>query len=68
MELSYEDLIRDNQKMMNKVFNFLEIKESIVKSSYKKQNKEKMEDLIINYKELKKSLKKTKWSYLLKLK
>jgi len=37
MELTYEDLIRDNQKMMNKVFNFLEIKESVVKSSYKKQ-------------------------------
>lgn len=67
MEITYEDLIRDNQKIMNEVFDFLDIEETKVKSSYKKQNKEKLEDLIINYKELYNALKRTKWSYLLEL-
>ena len=67
IELTYEDLIKDNQKMMNEVFNFLELKETKVKSGYKKQNKEKLEELIVNYKDLYEAIKRTKWSYLLDL-
>ncbi len=66
-ELTYEDLIEDNQEVMNQIFNFLEVRNVKVLSSHKKQNKEKLEDLIINYKELVAVLKHSKWYYLIEM-
>ena len=65
MELTYEDLIKNNQDSINKVFDFLQVEKRLVKSSYKKQNKESLQELIINFNDLEKKLKKSEWSYLL---
>lgn len=65
LELTYEDLVKNNQDSINKVFNFLQVENRLVKSSYKKQNKESLRELIINFDDLEKKLKKSKWSYLL---
>ena len=67
MELTYEDLVKDHQKVMNDVFNFLEIEINEVNSDYKKQNNEKLEDLITNYNDVVEAIKKSKWSYILDL-
>lgn len=67
LEINYEDLINDSQNKMNEIFNYLNLEETKVKSSYKKQNKEDLKDLVINYNELKIAIEQSKWSYLLDL-
>lgn len=67
LEITYEELVKDKQDKMNQVFNFLNLKEIEVNTSYKKQNKENIEDLVINYNDLRLALEKSKWSYLLDL-
>lgn len=61
MELTYEDLVENNQKLMNEVFRFLGVEATSVNSNYKKQNNEELRDLILNYSELSESLQNTKW-------
>lgn len=67
IEITYEELIQDNQYILNQIFNFLGLENSKVASSHKKQNKEELRDLIINYEELVKDIENSKWSYLLEL-
>jgi len=67
LEITYEDLVKDCQNRMNEIFKFLELEETTVKSSYKKQNKENIEDLVINYNDLRLAIEKSKWSYILDL-
>lgn len=67
IELTYEDLVKNNQNSINDIFDFLELERKSVKSSYKKQNKESLQDLIINYDELNEAMSTSKWSYLMKL-
>ena len=67
MELTYEDLVKDKQEMMTRIFNFLGIENTVAKSRTIKQNSEKLEDLILNYSELKEALEESEWSYLLDL-
>ena len=67
LELTYEDLAKNNQKAMNQVFNFLDINSIEVKSSFKKQNSETIKDLVINYAALNERIRKTKFSNLMDL-
>ena len=62
IQLSYEDLSDDKQKVMNELFQFLSVDSVNVSSSYKKQNVEKLKDLVTNYDKVYEQLEKTKWA------
>lgn len=67
IEVVYEDLVSDNQKEMEKIFNFLNVDhpENIV-SKHKKQRKSSLKDVIENITEVETTLKGSKYeSYLL---
>lgn len=67
LEVTYEDLVSDNQGTMNQIFDFLNIPETSAKSKLRKQNKEELKDLILNYDELAEAIADSEWSYLLSL-
>lgn len=62
----YEDLDKDKQVEMSRIFKELGVEDLIVDTFMKKQNSEKLEGLIINFKELRSDHKGTKWEYLFK--
>ena len=67
LEISYEDLTRDKEIVMESVFKFLDVKKSDIVSSHKKQNSETLKDLIVNYDEVQTTLKNSEFDYLLKM-
>ncbi len=52
IEVFYEDLIKDKQDELNRIFDFLEVEPMQVKSSLRKQNTEKISDLVLNFEEI----------------
>lgn len=63
----YEDMDKDKQETMDRIFRELEVTDFKVSTYMKKQNPEKPKDLILNFSELKKAFSGTKWEYLFKL-
>lgn len=63
----YENLDKDKQGTMDRIYGELGVANFKVATNMKKQNPEKLEDLIINFSELKKEFAGTKWEYLFKL-
>lgn len=63
----YEELDKDKQATMDRIFRELKVPDLKVSTCMKKQNPEKLEDLILNFPELKKEFAGTKWEYLFKL-
>ena len=56
LEIHYEDLASQNNKTMDKVFKFLNVNPTKIKTSLKKQNPEQIKDIVLNYTELKERL------------
>lgn len=56
LELTYEEMIKDNGATMNEVFEFLGVAKHPVKSILKKQNPEALKDIVSNFEELKSAL------------
>ena len=67
LEISYEDLVSDKNKIMGQVFELLNIKNGPLQSSHKKQNSETLKDIILNYDEVKSALQDSEFEYLLKM-
>ncbi len=64
MELSYEQLTKDKQGVMDAIFKELQVSSHTISSVLKKQNPEPMSQLVENYEALKEHFGKTEWSYL----
>jgi hypothetical protein len=45
----YEDLIADNEKTMNDIYNHIGVRPSAVETTFEKGNKKKLVDIISNY-------------------
>ena len=60
----YEDLDKDKQTTMGRIYKNLDVADFKVNTYMKKQNPEKLKDLITNYSDLKKEFSDTKWEYL----
>jgi LPS sulfotransferase NodH len=60
----YEDLDKDKQTIMDRIYKNLGVANFKVATYMKKQNPEKLEDLIVNYSDLKREFSGTKWEYL----
>ena len=60
----YEDLDRDKQTIINRIYKDLGVGDFKVATYMKKQNSKKLEDLIVNYSELKREFSGPKWEYL----
>jgi len=67
VEVSYEDLVYERENTMSKIFNFLGVKTSNFKTSYKKQNSEALSDLITNFDDFQALLKKSEYSNFLEM-
>ena len=65
LDIWYEDLVKNKEKEMHRLFDFLGVEKQKVESSYKKQNKESLKDLIINYDEVSKALSKSSLKHML---
>lgn len=63
--VTYEELNRDKNKVMNRIFKELNVEGRKIMTTMKKQNPEKLEDLVTNYDILKNALIKTKWHFCL---
>lgn len=61
----YEDLVEDRNSIMDKCFNFLNVKSISSHSDLKKQNPEKLDHLIVNYHEVYDALIDTKYEFML---
>lgn len=65
VEVTYENLAKDNQKVINELFDKLGLPEFNASTVLKKQNPEPLERLIENFDDLKDAFKNTNWEYLL---
>lgn len=63
LEVTYEDLVDNNQKVMNNIFEFLGIPSFLVSSKLKKQNGESLSNLITNFNSLKQEFVNTKYEH-----
>ncbi len=67
LKISYEtDLLKNYEKAVDKVFEFLGASPCIVKTSLLRTSKDELQDYILNYKEIKDYLSKTKYLKFLK--
>ena len=64
LEIYYEDIVKNRESELQKIFGFLDVEEMEVSANNKKQNPENLDTLINNYTELKTMFKNTKWEYL----
>jgi len=64
LEVTYEDLSDDSDRIIQQITNVFNLNYQKVKANNKKQNSEPLEDLIINYNQLKENFQGTKWEYL----
>lgn len=64
MELYYEDVVKDQDSELTRIFEFLKVDNMEVKANNKKQNPEGLDELITNYEELKTKFNTTQWAYL----
>ncbi len=65
IKITYEDLVKERDKVMAEVFNFLEVDNLSVKPLFKKQNTEEIKNLILNYDQFSSEIKSTRWAFLL---
>lgn len=65
--LQYEQLIANPQVAMNGVLDFIGLRSTRVKSSFKKQNPENLDQVIENFEKLSEQLRNSEWAYLLDL-
>lgn len=65
LEISYEELIKDTNLNVIRIFDFLNVKPVLVSSDFKKQNRNSISSLIINFEIFESRLKESSWSYLL---
>ncbi len=62
LKLIYEDdLLRNNQEAVDKVFKFLGVEPCLVKSDLVRTSKDELQDYILNYREIKDYMSKTKY-------
>jgi len=54
LAIYYEDLLRDRQAVLDRVYDFLDVKQVMLSeiTTFDKQNKEELRELVINYEEL----------------
>jgi len=65
IEITYESLVDKREETINRILNFLEVKEMQLQSQLNKINTEKTKDLVLNYEELKERLDDTKYASML---
>ncbi|MDK2771861.1 MAG: sulfotransferase [Flavobacterium sp.] len=65
IEITYEELVKDNQKILSNILSFLNLSDCKLNSPLKKQNNEKLEEIILNYDEVYNNLKNSEFEYLL---
>lgn len=65
IEIEYENLSKNRQLVMDKIFRFLNIPSKLVKSNLKRQNPERLEKLIKNHSEIIGHFSKTDYAYFL---
>ncbi len=67
LEISYEkDLLKDKGKIMDKIFEYLEVHPYPVKTNLIRTSKDDLQDYIVNYKEIKDYISKTTYARFLK--
>lgn len=62
LEITYDELISDKNKVFQNLCSFLEVENQDLKSKLKKQNKEQLKDLVLNFDEFKNSVSNSKYS------
>lgn len=65
VEVSYEELVRERGKTLNRILTFLGVENVTLSSELKRQNQEKIEDLVLNYEEVRSRLAGTKYAFML---
>ncbi len=63
LNLTFEDLVKNKENTINKIFSFLNVAQISVQSPLKRQNSESIKDLVLNYEELKNKLGNTEFSH-----
>ena len=63
--VSYEELMGDRNKMMNKIFHFLNIEMCHVEAASKKQNPLPLREKIINYKQIEQKMLQSRGDYII---
>ena len=61
LQITYEELIKDQQNVMNEIFDFLNVTYRMTSTNLRKQNSEKIKDLVKNYKEFKDKMNNTEF-------